>query len=166
MNDLNLSPEEQLLLLNSRTEIDEGTIKETLALLEQPLDWNHITTLAYNHGVAPLIYRNLTDVGVESVLPEELKALYYITASRNNSQMLETGRVITTGEYGGLKGFMHVYENLGIEFKNDKVARKILDLVQYANLHNQKPLTDDELKFIAKYPKVIAKLFKDSSGIR
>jgi len=61
---------------------------------------------------------------------------------------------------------MHVYENLGIHFRNEREARKILDLVQYANLHNQKPLTDDELKFIAKYPKVIAKLFKDSAGIR
>jgi homocitrate synthase NifV len=85
---------------------------------------------------------------------------------RGKQEMLETGRVITTGEYGGLKGFRHVYENLGIDFKSDKVARKILELVQYANLHNQKPLTDDELKFIAKHPRVIAKLFRDSSGIR
>ncbi|MBL7031682.1 MAG: homocitrate synthase [Nitrospira sp.] len=85
---------------------------------------------------------------------------------RGQQEMLDTGRVITTGEYGGLKGFMHVYENLGIQFRNEKEARKILDLVQYANLHNQKPLTDDELKFIAKYPRVIAKLFKDSAGIR
>ena len=85
---------------------------------------------------------------------------------RGEQEMLETGRVITTGEYGGLKGFRHVYENLGIDFKSDKVARKILELVQYANLHNQKPLTDDELKFIAKHPRVIAKLFRDSSGIR
>ena len=83
---------------------------------------------------------------------------------RGEQETFETGRVITTGEYGGLKGFRHVYENLGIEFSNDREARKILDLVQYANLHNQKPLTDDELKFIAKYPKVIAKLFKDSPG--
>ena len=85
---------------------------------------------------------------------------------RGETETFETGRVITTGEYGGLKGFMHVYENLGIEFKGEREARKILDLVQYANLHNQRPLTDDELTFIAKYPKVIAKLFKDSAGIR
>lgn len=85
---------------------------------------------------------------------------------RGVPEMLETGRVITTGEYGGLKGFRHVYENLGIDFKNDRVARKILDLVQYANLHNQKPLTDDELRFIAKHPGIISKLFRDSSGIR
>ena len=85
---------------------------------------------------------------------------------RGAPEHLETGRVITTGEYGGLKGFRHVYENLGIDFHGDREARKILDLVQYANLHNQKPLTDDELKFIAKYPRVIAKLFKDASGIR
>ena len=48
----------------------------------------------------------------------------------------------------------------------DREARMILDLVQYANLHNQKPLTDDELRFIAKYPKIISKLFKGSPGIK
>ena len=53
---------------------------------------------------------------------------------------------------GGLKGFRHVYEDLGIHFQNDGEARKILELVQYANLHTQKPLTDDELRFIAEHP--------------
>ena len=72
--------------------------------------------------------------------------------------MLQTGRVITTGEYGGLKGFRHVYENLGIHFIDDKQARKILNLVQYANLHNQKPLTDDELRFIAENPEIVSEL--------
>jgi homocitrate synthase NifV len=37
-----------------------------------------------------------------------------------------------------------------IEFKNDQDARKILELVRYANVHNQKPLVQDELRFIAK----------------
>jgi homocitrate synthase NifV len=85
---------------------------------------------------------------------------------RGEQEMLETGRVITTGEYGGLKGFRHVYENLGIDFHSDSEARKILELVQYANLHNQKPLTDDELKFIAKYPDVMSTLLKTSPGIK
>ena len=30
----------------------------------------------------------------------------------------------------------------------------ILDLVRYANVHTQKPLTDDELRFIATYPDI------------
>lgn len=70
---------------------------------------------------------------------------------RGEPELLETGRVITTGEYGGIKGFRHVYDKLGIHFQSDKEARTILDLVQYANLHNQKPLTDDELRMVASY---------------
>ena len=77
---------------------------------------------------------------------------------RGEPELLQTGRVITTGEYGGLKGFRHVYDELGIHFNNDKEARKILELVQYANLHTQKPLTDDELRFIAEHPAEVSKI--------
>lgn len=85
---------------------------------------------------------------------------------RGEPEMLHTGRVITTGEYGGLKGFAHVYENLGIHFRSDKQARKILELVQYANLHTQKPLTDDELIFIAENPEVVSKILTVSPRIK
>ncbi|MEF9426201.1 MAG: homocitrate synthase [Candidatus Mariimomonas ferrooxydans] len=77
---------------------------------------------------------------------------------RGEPELLETGRIITTGEYGGLKGFRHVYDKLGIHFHDDKDARRVFELVQYANLHNQKPLTDDELKFIAKHPEIVCKI--------
>jgi homocitrate synthase NifV len=85
---------------------------------------------------------------------------------RGEPEMLQTGRVITTGEYGGLKGFRHVYESMGIHFRNDRQARKILDLVQYANLHNQKPLTDDELRFIAEHPEIVSKVLSVTPRIR
>ncbi len=77
---------------------------------------------------------------------------------RGEPELLETGRVITTGEYGGIKGFRHVYDKLGIHFHDDNEARKVLELAQYANLHTQKPLTDDELKFIASYPDIARKI--------
>lgn len=77
---------------------------------------------------------------------------------RGEPELIETGRIITTGEYGGIKGFRHVYDKLGIHFHSDEEARKILELVQYANLHTQKPLTDDELRFIATYPEMARKI--------
>ncbi len=77
---------------------------------------------------------------------------------RGEPELLETGRIITTGEYGGIKGFRHVYDKLGIHFHDDNEARKVLELVQYANLHTQKPLTDDELRFIATYPDITKKI--------
>ncbi|MBI3378892.1 MAG: homocitrate synthase [Nitrospirae bacterium] len=77
---------------------------------------------------------------------------------RGEPELLETGRIITTGEYGGVKGFRHVYDKLGIHFHDDNEARKVLELVQYANLHTQKPMTDDELRFIAQYPDIARKI--------
>jgi isopropylmalate/homocitrate/citramalate synthase len=77
---------------------------------------------------------------------------------RGEPELAETGRIITTGEYGGIKGFRHVYDKLGIHFHDDNEARKVLELVQYANLHTQKPLTDDELRLAATYPDVIQKI--------
>lgn len=66
--------------------------------------------------------------------------------------VVPTGRVITTGEFGGLNGLRHVYEQLGITFEDNETAALILNLVQTANAHNQMQLRPDELRFIAMYP--------------
>jgi isopropylmalate/homocitrate/citramalate synthase len=79
---------------------------------------------------------------------------------RGEPERLETGRIITTGEYGGIKGFRHVFSKLGIEFHDDKEARNIFELVQFANLHTQKPLTDDELGLIARHPEIVRNILK------
>ena len=77
---------------------------------------------------------------------------------RGQLEFLETGRKITTGEYGGIKGFQHVFGKLEIEFKDETEAREILDLVRFANVHTQKPLTEEELIYIAKYPAIAKKI--------
>ena len=79
---------------------------------------------------------------------------------RGEPERLETGRIITTGEYGGIRGFRHVYDKLGIEFHDDSDARNVFELVQYANMHTQKPLTDDELRLIARYPEIVRNILK------
>ena len=71
---------------------------------------------------------------------------------RGTPEIIETGRQITVGEYSGIKGFRNVYDKLEIEFKDEAEATKILELVRYANVHTQKPLTDLDLRFVAKYP--------------
>jgi homocitrate synthase NifV len=80
------------------------------------------------------------------------------TVGRGEPEIAHTGRIITTGEYGGISGFRHVYDALGIHFNNDAEARMVLELVQYANLHTQKPLTDDELRLIARHPDPVRKI--------
>jgi len=83
----------------------------------------------------------------------------YEELGRGEPEIIETGRKITAGEYSGIKGFRNVYERLEIKFKNDKEATEILELVRYANVHTQKPLTHGELRFIAKHPAIARKIF-------
>ena len=82
----------------------------------------------------------------------------YEELGRGEPEIIETGRMITVGEYGGIKGFRNVYEGLEIEFQDDDEAKNILELARYANVHTQKPLTADELKFIYHYPDIAAKV--------
>ena len=69
-----------------------------------------------------------------------------------------SGRVVLTGEYGGLAGFRHVRDGLGIE-----IARAdedlVFKLVQLCAAATGKPLTDDELRLIAAYPRQLALLY-------
>ena len=83
----------------------------------------------------------------------------YEELGRGKVEVIDTGRKITAGEYSGIKGFRNVYERLAVAFKNDKEAAEVLELVRYANIHNQKPLVEEELRFIASNPEIVKKIF-------
>lgn len=76
----------------------------------------------------------------------------YTEVGRGHIEVIETGRLITTGEYSGIKGFKNVAGKCELKFCDEAEAREILELVRYANVHTQKPVTEDEMEFIAKYP--------------
>lgn len=79
--------------------------------------------------------------------------LYDFTeVGRGHIEQVETGRLITTGEYSGIKGFKTTAGKCMLKFHSEDEAREILELVRYANVHTQKPVTEDEMKFIAHYP--------------
>ena len=71
---------------------------------------------------------------------------------RGERQEVNTGRIILTGAHGGMAGLEYVYGQLGLAFRDEEHARETLRLVQYANLHNQAPLTQEELWLIYHYP--------------
>ena len=68
------------------------------------------------------------------------------------------GRVVLTGEYGGKAGFRHVLDGLGLELA-DGTEDLAFSLVQLCASATGKPLTDDELRLIAGYPRQLALLF-------
>jgi isopropylmalate/homocitrate/citramalate synthase len=71
---------------------------------------------------------------------------------RGHIEHLETGRLITTGEYSGIKGFINTAGKYELKFEGDAQAREVLELVRYANVHTQKPVTRDEMRFISEHP--------------
>lgn len=107
-------------------------------------------------GVGENMFAHESGIHADGALKDwrNYELYHYEDIGRGEPVIIETGRQITVGEYSGIKGFRNVYEKLEIEFKDEKEAQDILDLVRYANVHKQKPLTEDELQFIAKYPEV------------
>jgi homocitrate synthase NifV len=70
----------------------------------------------------------------------------------------QAGRVVLTGEYGGKAGFRHVLDGLGLSVAADQ-EDLVFSLVQLCASATGKPLTDDELRLIAGYPRELALLF-------
>ncbi|HUV80502.1 MAG TPA: homocitrate synthase [Candidatus Bathyarchaeia archaeon] len=82
----------------------------------------------------------------------------YTEVGRGDIERIETGRLITTGEYSGIKGFKNVAGKYKLKFRDEEEAREILELVRYANVVTQKPVTEDEMTFIAHYPDLARKI--------
>ncbi len=105
-------------------------------------------------GVGKNAFAHSSGIHVDGALKDRRNyELYdFEELGRGEPEIVETGRMIILGEYSGIKGLRNVYGKLEIEFKDEDEARKILELSRYANVHKQKPVTEDELIFIAKYP--------------
>ena len=107
-------------------------------------------------GVGDNAFAHESGIHADGILKNrETYELYdYKELGRGKKILIETGRMITTGEYSGIKAFKHVYENFDYTFKNDEEAQQILELIRYANVHKQKPLVKEEFLFIVEHPKI------------
>jgi hypothetical protein len=90
--------------------------------------------------------------------PENYELYSFNEVGRGEPELVETGREICSGEYSGISGFSHIMGKLEVSFDDARQAEEILELARYANVEAQKPLVEDELLFIAKYPEIARKL--------
>ena len=113
-------------------------------------------------GVGANAFAHASGIHADGVLkdPENYELYSYEELGRGDPEQVETGREICTGEYSGVSGFSHVMGKMRVPlpFKNKEEANEILELARYANVEAQKPLVEDELLFIAKYPQIAKKL--------
>jgi len=111
-------------------------------------------------GVGENAFAHASGIHADGVLkdPENYELYNFEELGRGEPELVETGRMICSGEYTGISGFSHIMGKMEVSFANASEARKILELVRYANVEAQVPLTKDELHFIAKYPAIIKRL--------
>jgi len=111
-------------------------------------------------GVGANAFAHASGIHADGVLKDSSNyELYdFSELGRGEPELVETGREICTGQYSGISGFRHVMGRMAIQFTDTKEAQEILELVRYANVESQKPLVEDELVFIAKYPEIAKNL--------
>ncbi|HTY81801.1 MAG TPA: homocitrate synthase, partial [Dehalococcoidales bacterium] len=113
-------------------------------------------------GVGSNAFAHASGIHADGVLkdPGNYELYGFEELGRGDPEFVETGRQIITGEYSGISGFSHVMGNLKvpIQFENREKANEILELARYANVESQRPLVEDQLIFIAKYPEIARKL--------
>jgi isopropylmalate/homocitrate/citramalate synthase len=107
-------------------------------------------------GVGANAFAHASGIHADGVLKDSANyELYdYRELGRGEPEIVDTGREICSGEYSGISGFSHIMGKLDIVFRDREEAEEILELVRYANVQSHKPLVDDELYFIAKYPEI------------
>lgn len=111
-------------------------------------------------GVGANAFAHSSGIHADGVLkdPHNYELYHFAELGRGEPELVETGREICSGEYGGISGFRHIMGKMAITFDDSEEAEKILELVRYANVEAQRPLVEDELLFIAKYPEIAKKL--------
>jgi len=111
-------------------------------------------------GVGANAFAHASGIHADGVLkdPGNYELYSFEELGRGEPEEVDTGREICSGEYGGISGFSHIMGKIEVSFKDAAEAGKILELVRYANVEAQKPLVEDELLFIAKYPDITRKL--------
>jgi homocitrate synthase NifV len=141
--------------------------------LEKPLNltkaWkiSHFASYAFEvpipinqPGVGANAFAHSSGIHADGVLkdPHNYELYSFDEVGRGEPELVETGRAICSGEYTGISGFKHVMGKMAVTFEDTARAEEVLELARYANVEAQKPLVEDELLFIAKYPRVARKL--------
>jgi len=115
-------------------------------------------------GVGANAFAHASGIHADGVLkdPANYELYGFEELGRGEPELVDTGREICTGQYGGISGFRHVMGeiagDMALTFKDSAEADNVLELVRYANVAAQKPLTGDELLFIARYSDIAREL--------
>jgi len=104
---MNLSNEDRMLLYCSQTEISETTRSRIKTLLSSPLNWDNLLESANWHGVTPLLYHSLKQMGEGNYIPPDLlnklKNTYYENLAKNMYLYSQLEKILEAFNQHGIK---------------------------------------------------------------
>ena len=113
-------------------------------------------------GVGANAFAHASGIHADGILkdPHNYELYGFEELGRGEPEQVETGREICSGQYGGISGFSYLMGKMKdpLCFSSKEEANQVLELVRYANVESHKPLVEDELRFIAKFPQITKKL--------
>ncbi len=116
-------PEVAVLLTSARVQLGPGQGEQIGRLLQEPLDWPYLISLASRHGVLPLLYWHLNELCARAVPAPALESLrqHFVSNVRNN--------LLLTGELRTLLKHLHAAHIRALPFKGPA-----LTMALYGNL--------------------------------
>jgi hypothetical protein len=84
--------EEQLLLTIARRELEPRHVVEVRELVREPLDWDYAIATAFNHGLLPLLQKNLTSAAADLVPGHVLSRLRRESVANSQSVLHLIGK--------------------------------------------------------------------------
>jgi hypothetical protein len=123
-------PEAALLVSCARTRFDAAAADRARDLLSPDIDWEFLLRLAREHGVEPLLYRNLHAVPSDRVPPQVLDALradYRANAAHSLLLLAETAKLLTALAAAGIEAAPLRGPVLALSAYGDVALRKSAD---------------------------------------
>jgi hypothetical protein len=95
--DLKMCKEDKLMLLCSRTRMNDEIKSQIVSLIQQEMDWDYLLQRSYKHKLTTLLYWQLNKVSHDSVpkdVMEHLKTFFLENAQKNLLYMGELLRIL------------------------------------------------------------------------
>ncbi len=126
-----MRPEEKLLLLALRYDVNARAREDMMALLGGPVDWPRLVDMASAHGVMPLLYRAFRQ-DYAPLVPREILSQFRLAYQNNTAWNLilavELQKIIDRLEREGIPSVPYKGPALALQLYGDIALRQFVDL--------------------------------------
>lgn len=137
--------EVNLLLYCAHTQVNEEIENNIKNLVKQNLDWEYLVTLAYQHGLVPLLFNNLNKICPKAVpqdILSELERYFQAHVKRNLLMTSELINILNLFQNNNIQAISFKGAPLAIYAYNNLALRQFCDLDILVQEHDVSKIVD------------------------